>query len=50
MVLAAHRTVVGSGSTAVIVETVTLDPPSRMGFRLLRGPLLSASLRHPPDR
>jgi hypothetical protein len=39
MVLAAHRTVVGSGLTAVTVETVTLDPPSRMGFRLLRGPV-----------
>ena len=23
--------------TAVTVETVTLDPPKRMGFRLLRG-------------
>ena len=39
MVLAAHRTPVGSGLTAVTVETVTLDPPSRMGFRLLRGPV-----------
>ena len=39
MVLAAHRTVVGSGLTAVTVETVTLDPPNRMGFRLLRGPV-----------
>jgi hypothetical protein len=39
MVLAAHRTVVGRGLTAVTVETVTLDPPSRMGFRLLRGPV-----------
>ena len=37
MVLAAHRTPVGSGLTAVTVETVTLDPPNRMGFRLLRG-------------
>ena len=33
MVLAAHRTVVGSGLTALTVETVTLDPPNRMGFR-----------------
>jgi hypothetical protein len=41
MVLAAHRTPVGSGLTAVTVETVTLDPPKRMGFRLLRGPVLS---------
>jgi hypothetical protein len=39
MVLAAHRTRVGSGLTAVTVETVTLDPPNRMGFRLLRGPV-----------
>jgi hypothetical protein len=39
MVLAAHRTVVASGLTAVTVETVTLDPPNRMGFRLLRGPV-----------
>ena len=36
MVLAAHRTTVGSGLTAVTVETVTLDPPHRMGFRPLR--------------
>jgi hypothetical protein len=39
MVLAAHRTAVGSGLTTVTVETVTLEPPSRMGFRLLRGPV-----------
>ena len=39
MVLAAHRTGVGSGLTAVTVETVTLDPPNQMGFRLLRGPV-----------
>jgi hypothetical protein len=39
MVLAAHRTPVGSGLTAVTVETVTLDRPNRMGFRLLRGPV-----------
>jgi uncharacterized protein YndB with AHSA1/START domain len=39
MVLASHRTPVGSGLTAVTVETVTLDPPNRMGFRLLRGPV-----------
>jgi hypothetical protein len=38
MVLAAHRTTVGSGLTAVTVETVTFDPPNRMGFRL-RGPV-----------
>jgi hypothetical protein len=39
MVLAAHRTPVGSGLTAVTVETITLNPPIRMGFRLLRGPV-----------
>jgi len=39
MVLAAHRTPVGAGLTAVTVEIVTLDPPHRMGFRLLRGPV-----------
>lgn len=39
MVLAAHRTPVHGGLTAVTVETVTLDPPTRMGFRLLRGPV-----------
>jgi hypothetical protein len=39
MVLASHRTPVGSGLMAVTVETVILDPPSRMGFRLLRGPV-----------
>jgi hypothetical protein len=39
MVLAAYRTPVGSRLTAVTVETVTLDPPNRMGFRLLRGPV-----------
>lgn len=39
MVLAAHRTPVGGGLTAVTVETVTFDPPSRIGFRLVRGPV-----------
>ena len=39
MVLAAHRTAVGSGLTAVTVETATLDWPNRMGFRLLRRPV-----------
>jgi Polyketide cyclase / dehydrase and lipid transport len=39
MVLAAHRTPVGARLTAVTVETVSLDPPSLMGFRLLRGPV-----------
>jgi len=39
MVLAAHYTPVGRRLTAVTVESVTLDPPNRMGFRLLRGPV-----------
>lgn len=39
MVLAAHRTPVGYGLTAVTVESVTFDPPHVMGFRLLRGPV-----------
>jgi hypothetical protein len=39
MVLAAHRTPVGGGLTAVTVETVSLDPPRGIGFRLLRGPV-----------
>lgn len=39
VVLAAHRTSVGRGLTVVTVETVTFDPPRRIGFRLLRGPV-----------
>jgi hypothetical protein len=39
MLLAAHRTPVGGRLTAVTVETVTLDPPDRIGFRLVRGPV-----------
>jgi hypothetical protein len=39
MVLAAHYTPVGRRLTAVTVETVTLDPPNRIGFRLIRGPV-----------
>ncbi len=43
MVLAAHRTPVGTvfgrRLTATTTETVTLDPPGRIGFRLLRGPV-----------
>lgn len=39
MVLAAHHTAVGGGLTAVTVETVTFDPPHRIGFRLVRGPV-----------
>lgn len=38
-VLAVHRTPVGRRLTAVTVETVTFDPPTRIGFRLLRGPV-----------
>ncbi len=39
MVLAAHRTPLGNGLTAVTVETVTFAPPGRIGFRLMRGPV-----------
>lgn len=39
MVLAAHHTPVGKRLTAVTVETVTFDPPRRIGFRLVRGPV-----------
>ncbi|NUP76568.1 MAG: SRPBCC family protein [Nonomuraea sp.] len=39
MVLAAHRTAVGGGLVAVTLETVTFDPPVRVGFRLVRGPV-----------
>ncbi len=39
MVLAAHRTPVGGGLVAITVETVTFDPPARIGFRLVRGPV-----------
>jgi hypothetical protein len=38
MVLAAHRTKAGP-FTAVTVETVTFEPPERIGFRLVRGPV-----------
>lgn len=39
MVLAAHRTPVGRGMTAVTVETVRFDRPETVAFRLLRGPV-----------
>lgn len=39
MVLAAHHTPVGKRLTAVTVETVTFDPPRRISFRLVRGPV-----------
>lgn len=38
MVLAAHRTPVG-GSIAITVETVSFERPSRVRFRLVRGPV-----------
>lgn len=43
MVLAAHRTPLGHRLTAVTTETVTFDPPGRIGFRLLRGPVPAVS-------
>lgn len=39
MVLAAHYSPVGKRLTAVTIETVTFDPPQRIGFRLVRGPV-----------
>ena len=39
MVLAAHRTPVGSGMVATTVETVRFERPERVSFRLLRGPV-----------
>lgn len=39
MVLAAHRTPIGGRLTAVTVETVVLNPPAEIRFRLLRGPV-----------
>lgn len=39
MVVAAHRTPVGGGLTAVTVEAVSFTPPRAIGFRLLRGPV-----------
>lgn len=38
MVLAAHRTPVG-GDVAVTLECVVLEPPERIGFRVVRGPV-----------
>ena len=43
MVLAAHHTPVGNRLTAVTLETVTFDPPQRIGFRLVRGPVPMAT-------
>ena len=39
MVVAAHRTNVGRGRVAVTVESVRFQPPERIDFRLLRGPV-----------
>ena len=39
MVLAAHRTPLGNGRTAVTVETVRFTRPHRIDFRLVRGPV-----------
>jgi Polyketide cyclase / dehydrase and lipid transport len=39
MVLAAHRTPVGTGLVATTVETVRFTRPARIDFRLVRGPV-----------
>ena len=39
MVLAAHRTPVGSGIVTTTVETVRFDRPETVDFRLVRGPV-----------
>ena len=39
MVLAAHHTPIRRGLVATTVETVSFDPPGRIGFRLVRGPV-----------
>ncbi|MDQ4124719.1 MAG: SRPBCC family protein [Actinomycetota bacterium] len=39
MVLAAHHTAVGHGLTTTTVETVRFEPPERVSFRLVRGPV-----------
>ena len=39
LVLAAHHTPVAYGMTATTVETVRFEPPARIGFRLVRGPV-----------
>jgi len=39
MVLAAHRTPAGRGLVATTVETVRFEPPTRVSFRLVRGPV-----------
>ncbi len=39
LVLAAHYTALGHGLTATTVETVRFEPPERVSFRLVRGPV-----------
>ena len=39
LVLAAHHTPTAYGLTATTVETVKFEPPGRIGFRLVRGPV-----------
>lgn len=39
VIVAAHRTALGAGLTAVTVESVVLAPPEQIRFRLLRGPV-----------
>jgi hypothetical protein len=39
LVVAAHRTAVGNGLVTTTVESVGFDPPARVTFRLLRGPV-----------
>ncbi len=39
LVLAAHHTPLSYGLKATTVETVRFEPPGRIGFRLLRGPV-----------
>jgi len=39
LLLAAHRTALRGGLTAVTTETVGFEPPARMTFRLVRGPV-----------
>jgi len=39
LVLAAHHTPLGGGMVATTLETVRFEPPSLVGFRLVRGPV-----------
>lgn len=52
MVLAAHRTPVRAGVVATTLETVRFERPSRVDFRLVRGPVphvVEHFLLHPSD-